>query len=119
MPLFPYLLFPVTRLSYQESNQDQESYPGIETTDALRAKNRLADEALLGKFNRLPTLRSFRCPEDCELRPEREFIVLSSLKLCHADRPNRVGARSSSALRMVVQKDLGVGVFYVGVLIPL
>ena len=53
-----------------------KNYPGIDTTEALRPKKRLADEALPAKLSRVATLRSFRCPEDCELRTEREAIVL-------------------------------------------
>jgi hypothetical protein len=86
VPLFPYLLLPITRLHSQGSVQDRENYPGIDTTEALRPKKRLADEALPAKLIRVATLRSFRCPEDCELRTEREAIVLYCLKLTHTDR---------------------------------
>jgi hypothetical protein len=61
-------------------------YPGIDTTEALRPKKRLADEALPAKLILVATLRSVRCPEDCELRTEREAIVLECLKLTHTDR---------------------------------
>jgi len=64
----------------------------METTEALRARNRLAVDALLAKFNRVATLRSLRCPEDCELRPEREAIALSCLKLIHTGLPKFVCA---------------------------